>query len=108
MEPGRANHRRSLAGALLVQEGQLVHGRSIVLSGNGEAGWVSRLTVKSLFALSKAVSKTMTLRLPDNREFSVIFDRSNGAPIEAQQLMPFAYPDDSDQYLLTLRLLTVH
>ncbi|WP_422463726.1 hypothetical protein [Endozoicomonas sp. ALB115] len=99
---------RSLAGALLVQEGQLVHGRSIVLSGNGEAGWVSRLTVKSLFALSKAVSKTMTLRLPDNREFSVIFDRSNGAPIEAQQLMPFAYPDDSDQYLLTLRLLTVH
>ncbi|WP_163372996.1 hypothetical protein [Endozoicomonas acroporae] len=50
----------------------------------------------------------MTLTLPDNRQFSVIFDRSNGAPIEAQQLMPFAYPDDSDHYLLTLRLLTVH
>ena len=42
---------RSLTGALMVQEGQLVHGRSIVHSGNGEAGWVSRLTVKSLFAL---------------------------------------------------------
>ena len=38
---------------LLVQEGQLSHGRSIVLSGNGKAGWVSRLTVKNLFALSK-------------------------------------------------------
>ncbi|MBO9497311.1 hypothetical protein J7438_24970 [Thalassotalea sp. G20_0] len=99
---------RSLTGALLVQEGQLTHGRPIVLSGNGQAGWVSRLTVKNLFALSKAVSKTMTLKLPDNRQFSVIFDRSNGAPIEAQQLMPFAYPDDSNQYLLTLRLLTVH
>ncbi|USE38063.1 hypothetical protein [Endozoicomonas sp. SCSIO W0465] len=99
---------RSLTGALLVQEGQFNYGRPIVLSGNGEAGWVSRLTVKSLFALSETVSKTMTLTLPDNRQFSVIFDRSNGAPVEAQQLMPFAYPDDSDQYLLTLRLLTVH
>ena len=39
---------RSLTGALLVQERQLIHGRPIVLSGNGEAGWVSRLTVKSL------------------------------------------------------------
>ena len=98
---------RSLTGALLVQEGQLTHGRPIVLSGNGEAGWVSRLTVKSLFALSKAANKTMTLTLPDNRQFSVIFDRLNGTPIEAQQVLPFAYPGDSDQYLLTLRLLTV-
>ena len=106
--PVEQTNERSLTGALLEQEGLLVHGRSIVLSGNGKAGWVSRLTVKSLFALSKAVNKTMTLALPDNRQFSVIFDRSNEAPIEAQQFMPFAYPDDSDQYLLTLRLLTVH
>ncbi|MGO0307495.1 hypothetical protein ACTL6P_12955 [Endozoicomonas acroporae] len=71
--PVEQSTERSLTGALLVQEGQLVHGRSIVLSGNGEAGWVSRLTVKSLFALSKAANKTMTLTLPDNRQFSVIF-----------------------------------
>ena len=96
---------RSLSWAFLVQEGQLSHGRSIVLSGNGEAGWVSRLTVKNLYALSE-VANSMTL--PDNRQFSVIFDRSNGAPVEAQQVMPFAYPEDNDQYLLTLRLLTVH
>ncbi len=99
---------RSLTGALLIQEGQFNYGRPIVLSGNGEAGWVSRLTVKNLFALSKAANKIMTLTLPDSRQFSVIFDRSNGAPVEAQQVLPFAYPEDSDQYLLTLRLLTVH
>ncbi|WP_066017379.1 hypothetical protein [Endozoicomonas atrinae] len=98
---------RSLTGALLVQEGQLINGRPIVLSGNGEAGWVSRLTVKNLFALSKAANKTMTLTLPDNRQFSVIFDRSNGAPVEAQQVLPFAYPEDDYQYLLTLHFLTV-
>ncbi|WP_066016823.1 MULTISPECIES: hypothetical protein [Endozoicomonas] len=98
---------RSLTGALLVQEGQLLYGRPIVLSGNGEAGWVSRLTVKSLFALSKAANKTMTLTLPDNRQFSVIFDRSNGAPVEAQQVLPFAYPEDCDHYHLKVRLITI-
>ena len=98
---------RSLSGALLVQEGQLSHGRSVVLSGNGEAGWVSRLTVKSLYALSELANKSMTLTLPDNRQFSVIFDRSNGPSLEARQVLPFAYPEDSDAYLLTLRLLTV-
>ena len=98
---------RSLTGALLVQELQLIHGRPIVLSGSDEAGWVSRLTVKNLFALSKTASRTMTLTLPDNRQFSVIFDRSNGAPIEAQQVMPFAYPEDDCQYFLTLHFLTV-
>ena len=80
--------------------------RPIVLSGNGEAGWVSRLTVKSLYALSEAANKSMTLTLPDSRQFTVIFDRSNRTPVEAQQVMPYAYPEDNDQYLLTLRLLT--
>lgn len=98
---------RSLSGALLVQEGQLSHGRSIVLSGNGEAGWVSRLTVKNLYALAKAANKTMSLTLPDGRQFSVIFDRANGSGLETRQLIPFAYPDDDDLYLVTLRLITV-
>ncbi len=99
---------RSLTGALLVQEGQLLHGRPIILSGNGEAGWVSRLTVKNLFALTKAANKAMSLTLPDNRQFSVIFDRSNGAPLEAKQVLPFAYPENNDQYFINIRLLIVH
>ncbi|WP_083232921.1 hypothetical protein [Endozoicomonas atrinae] len=96
-----------MTGAFLVQEGLLIHGRPIILSGNGEAGWVSRLTVKNLFALSNAANKTMTLTLPDNRQFSVIFERSNGVPVEAKQVLSFAYPEDGDQYLLTLRLMTL-
>ena len=105
--PVEQNIERSLTGALLVQESQLLRGRSIILSGNGEAGWVSRFTVKSLLALSKTTSKTMSLTLADERQFNVIFDRSIASPIEAQQIFPFAYPSDSDDYLLTLRLLTV-
>ena len=73
------------------------------LSGNGEAGWVSRQTVKNLLALAKAANRTM---MPDSRQFTVIFDRSNLTPVETQQVMPFTYPDDDNQYLLILRLLT--
>ncbi|MFK0570084.1 hypothetical protein [Endozoicomonas sp.] len=105
--PVEQNVERSLTGALLVQERQITHGRTIVLSGGNEAGWVSRLTVKNLFALSKAANKTMSLTLPDGRQFSVIFDRSNGSPVEAQQVLPFAYPEDSDQYFLKIKLLTL-
>ena len=55
--------------------------------------------VKNLYALSEAANKSMTLMLPDNRQFSVIINRSNGAPVEAQQVMPFACPEDNDRYL---------
>lgn len=72
--PVAQTNKCSLTGALLIQEGQLSPGCSIVLSGRGEAGWVSRLTVKSLYALSEAANKAMTLTLPDKRRFTVIFE----------------------------------
>ncbi|WBA83740.1 hypothetical protein [Endozoicomonas sp. GU-1] len=105
--PVEQSTERSLTGALLVQEGQLKQGRPITLSGKGEAGWVTRQTVKSLLALSKSAGLSFDLTLPDNRTFTVIFDRSSGAPVEAEQVMTAAYPTDDDFYFLTLRLLTV-
>ncbi len=98
---------RSLTGALLVQEQALSYGRSIVLSGGTEAGWVTRATVQSLLGLSQDPNKVMTLTLADQRQYSVIFDRQSVSPIEAHQVMPFAYPDDSSFYALTVRFLTV-
>ena len=98
---------RSLTGALLVQEQQLQFGRPLELSGGLEAGWVARSTVVDLLALSTIANKVMTLTLPDLREYTVIFDRQSGSPVEAQQILPFAYPDDDYKYSLTIRLLTV-
>ncbi|WP_067582835.1 hypothetical protein [Endozoicomonas ascidiicola] len=105
--PVEQNIDRSLTGALMIQEGALTYGRPITLTGSGEAGWVSRLTVKALLALSKSAGATMRLTLSDGRNYSVVFDRSNGAPVEAEQVMTAAYPTDDDFYFLTLRLLTV-
>ncbi len=60
-----------------------------------------------LTSLSMIANKVMTLTFSDLRQYSVIFDRDSGGPIEAQQVLPFAYPDDSHLYRLTVRLLTV-
>ncbi|WP_419534730.1 hypothetical protein [Endozoicomonas sp.] len=105
--PVEQSQERTLTGALLVQEQSKQYGRSIELSGGQDAGWVTRSTVASLLTLSETANNVMTLTLPDLRQFSVIFDRTSGSPVEAQQILPFAFPDDDYQYSLTLRLLTV-
>lgn len=98
---------RSLTGGLLIQEQSKSYGRPIELSGGEDAAWVSRSVVVNLLALSQTANKIMTLTLPDLRQYSVIFDRSEGSPIEAQQILPYAYPGDDYQYSLVIRLLTV-
>ena len=90
-----------------MQEQAKSFGRPIELSGGVEAGWVNRSIVVDLLALSSIANKVMTLTLPDLRQYSVVFDRSSGSPVKSQQILPFAFPGDSYQYSLTLRLLTV-
>ncbi|MTI11888.1 hypothetical protein [Sansalvadorimonas verongulae] len=97
---------RSLTGALVVSESQKSYGRSIVL-GDGENSWLTRAQVEALFILSEQPAHIMPLTLPDGRSFTVIFDRSEGHPIEAQQILPISSPADTDLYGVTLRFLTV-
>ena len=104
--PVEQSTERSLTGALLIQEQEKLHGRPMVLTGGDDAGWVSRSTVVALLALTEQPNKVMTLTLPDDRQLSVIFNR-DGSPVEAQQILPYAYPGDEHLYSLTLRLLTV-
>ncbi|WP_422137693.1 hypothetical protein [Endozoicomonas sp. ALC020] len=105
--PVEQSQDRSLTGGLLVQEQSKQSGRPIELSGGLDAGWVDRSTVVELQSLSELANKSMLLKLPDGRQFTVIFDRTNGSPIEARQVLPSAYPDDHHFYQLSLRLLVV-
>ncbi|MTI12700.1 hypothetical protein [Sansalvadorimonas verongulae] len=104
--PVAQEQERSLTGALVVSESLKSYGRSIVL-GDGENGWLTRAEVDALFALSEQVGKKMALTLPGGRSFTVIFDRADGPPIEAQQLFPLTTPTDRDIYTVVMRLLTV-
>lgn len=95
---------RSLTGGLIIQEGQKLYGRPITLEG-----WLSRGTIDALFALEAEPGKIMTLTLGDGRAFSVVFDRSRGQAIEAQQVLQYtlASQDEAWPYIATLRFLTV-
>ena len=97
---------RSLTGALMVFESEKAYGRSIVL-GDGENSWLTRAQLDLLFTLSENLTHKMPLTLADGRSFTVVFDRSEGSPIEALPILPSTAPSPTDFYAVTLRLLTV-
>ncbi len=97
---------RSLTGSLIVPESLMTYRRSIVL-GDGENSWLTLADLNTLFVLSEIPKKKMLLTLPGERTFTVIFYRAEGAPIEAQPVLPQTTPDDSDFYAVVIRLLTV-
>ncbi|MTI11715.1 hypothetical protein E1189_01200 [Sansalvadorimonas verongulae] len=53
------------------------------------------------------VAQEQERSLTGSRSFTVIFDRADGSPIEAQQLFPLSAPTDGDIYTVVMRLLTV-
>ncbi|SDH49590.1 hypothetical protein [Pseudomonas panipatensis] len=97
---------RSVAGVLLVQEGIKLHGRPITLQSNGGV-WTPLSVVRQLEVLRDQRLRVMPLTLPDGRSFSVIFNRADGAPLEATQLFRTVNPGPDEPYEVTLRLITV-
>lgn len=97
---------RSVTGVLLVQEGMKVHGRPITLQSNGGV-WTPLSMVRQLEVLRDQLGRVMLLTLPDGREFSVIFDRTNGAPLSAKQIHRTVNPGPDELYDVNLRLITV-
>ena len=97
---------RSLTGALVVSESLKSYGRPIVL-GDGENSWLTLAEVEALYALNEQAGHKMLLTLPDERTFTVIFDRTNGPAIEAQQVFPLSAPSDGHYYTVVIRLITV-
>jgi hypothetical protein len=78
-------------------------GRPITLIGGANAGWVTRATVKALYAkLDDAGPFTLTLN--DASTHSVVFSHDQ-TPIEAAPIIDYNNPDDGDLYSLTLRFI---
>lgn len=106
--PVAAQTEVTLGGSLLVEESAQLAGRPITLR-TGQAGstlWgvVPRSTVLALQALANTPRDTpMTLTLPDERTFDVLF-RHTELAVEARPQRHVWPPEDTDLYLLTLRL----
>uniref|UniRef100_UPI00248E6039 hypothetical protein n=1 Tax=Parendozoicomonas sp. Alg238-R29 TaxID=2993446 RepID=UPI00248E6039 len=84
----------------------MTYGRPIVL-GDGENSWLTRAQLNELFTLSQVAGQKHNLTLPGGRTFTVIFDRTEGSPIEARQVIPLAIPENEHYYTIVIRLLTV-
>src|SRR5690606_17306477 len=105
-DPVAQEQERSITGALLVQEGVKVHGRPITLQSNGGV-WTPLSVVRQLEILRDQSGRVMPLTLPDGRQFHVIFNRVDGAPLTAKQVFRRVNPGPDWEYEVDIRLITV-
>lgn len=102
--PVQQSQQYTLTGALILETGVKLAGQPITLVGGQDAAWVTRETVKALYAKLTG-TPPFTLTLNDASTFNVTFAAGN--PIEARPIIDYNNPDDSDVYSLTLRFITM-
>lgn len=104
-QPVAQTAQRTLDGGLVLQEQGLTAGRPITLQGGPDYGWMARSVLESLYALASAPGNSHTLSI-NGRSFTVRFNHSDGAAIEAAPLWPMAIPQSGDYYIATIRFIT--
>jgi hypothetical protein len=104
-QPVEKSAEYSITGALLIDSGVRLAGRTITLQADTDAGWITRATLLALQALAVTPEGVHTLTLADARTFTVQF-----APGECITATPIARPElpsSSHPYVATLRLIEV-
>lgn len=105
--PVEQSAERTLTGALVVQSAERVGGRPITLEPEDDnSGWMRRSEIEQLrnWAAEPGATLVLTLR---NQTREVAFRHQDGAAIEARPVVHFADPDDTDNYLATIRLMEI-
>ncbi len=97
--------RRTITGALVVQESVKLKGRTILLEGGDTFAWITRAQLILLKAKTDIVDSTFTLNF-HGTSYTVRFDRDNG-PIKAQTIRDCTDPSPDDPYSITVALITV-
>lgn len=95
----------TLTGALAIEESVKLAGRPITLVAKSEfLGhiWLTRSTIKALYAKASETGKVMNLTLSDGRTFSVRF-KENG--VTADPVYHIGDHADTDRYYLKIQLL---
>jgi hypothetical protein len=97
----------SVTGTLILDVGVKKAGRPITLTGQVDAGWIQRQSLRALYELAEAQpAAAHILRLADGREFTTTF-APDGAPIIATPIGRPELPPDAWPYFITLRLIEV-
>ena len=99
-EPVAQVQMRTVTGAPVIFERSQKSGSPMTLTG----GWAKRSIVKQLQDKRELAGQTHTLELGD-REFEVMFDRTQQSIIATQLDGGFVDPSDNDCYEITLNML---
>lgn len=97
---------RGLNGSFIVTEAEKLKGRSIQLTSDINSGWITRLDLLALRALSEQEDQPMVL-VYNTVSYDVIFDRSKNNTIKATQVIDCSNPTDEDFYSLSVSFLTI-
>jgi hypothetical protein len=88
-KPIEQNQEYAINGALIIQEGEKLSGRSIILEpANRSKGWIKLADLRTLREWSTLQEEAFTLKFDwphDKRQFTVIFNHSAGA-LEAKPI----------------------
>jgi hypothetical protein len=97
---------RTITGAQWVQEAALAAGRPITLQSGPDYGPVPRTQMLNLQTLAALPNATLTLTLR-SVAYTVAFFREGAKPVEAVSHIDYSDPLATDNYLVTLRFMTV-
>lgn len=97
---------RSVTGALQVDEVALSAGRPITLQGADDRAWIARAVLDTMRGWAQTPNTPLTLNLRGT-DYTVIFDRQGGKPIEARPVQIYDDVDAADAYVVTVHFLVV-
>lgn len=101
------NIKKSLTGALIIQEASQAKGRLITLRGTVDSAWITKTTADLIKAKVDTADLIMSLNF-HGTIYQVMFSRSgNRSPFETKEIYELADPDDDHIYSFTLKLMEV-
>ena len=105
--PVEQTAQRTITGALIVSSATRIAGRAITLEPpDDESAWMSRASVDQLRNWAAVAGQQMTLTLR-GQDRTVIFRHHDGAGIEARPVVHYDDVVDTDNYLVTVRLMEI-
>ena len=103
--PTEQHQTRTLSGANVFETALKIAGRNITLQGDKNSGWATKAQVDALYA-KLTITTDLTLVMPNAATYSVRF-RHEEKPINASPIIDFRVLDGTDNYALTIKLITV-
>lgn len=101
------NIKRSLTGALVIQESTQAKGRIITISGSPNTAWITKSVLDALLAKANVPDTIMTLTY-HGTPYNVMFSRNgNTSPVDAKQLFDLSDPTATDIYYVALKFIEV-